>query len=117
MSYQEQNRSGIWVRGGGIQHQSFLNQLIIDLMREDLLPPFFMHGAHDQTRSSQLHSEAVVRPGGIAQLLAAVLIEVAVSRETELRGDRSPQIYNRLKYCERNQYLGNKWGYTGEPSG
>lgn len=48
-------------------------------MRQDLLLPFFMHGVHDQTRSSQLHREAVQRPGGIAQLLAAVLIEAAVS--------------------------------------
>lgn len=77
MSYSEQNRSGIWVRGGGFQHQSFLqaNQLIIDLMRQDLLPLFFLHGLHDQTRPSQLHSEVGLRPGGIAQLLAAVLIE------------------------------------------
>lgn len=81
MSYSQKNRNGIWVRGGGFQHQSFLqgNQLIIDLMRQDLLPPFFMHGVHDQTRSSQLHGEAVLRPGGIAQLLAAELIEAAVS--------------------------------------
>ncbi|TUR55455.1 Storkhead-box protein 1 [Bagarius yarrelli] len=37
---------------------------------------------HDQTRSFQLDSEAVLRPGGIAQLLAAALIEAAV------KGDR-----------------------------
>lgn len=50
----EQNRSGIWVKAGGFQHQSFLqgNQLITELMRLDLLPPFFMHGTHDQTRPS-----------------------------------------------------------------
>lgn len=38
-----------------------------------------MHVVHDQTRSSQLHGEAVLRPGGIAQPLAAELIEAAVS--------------------------------------
>lgn len=81
MSRSEQNRKGIWVRGGGFQHQSFLqvNQQIIDLMRQDLLPPFFLHGLHDQTRPSQLHSEAVLRPCGIAQFLAAALIEAAVN--------------------------------------
>lgn len=77
----EQNRSGIRIKAGGFQHQSFLqvNQLITELMRQDLLPPFFVHGVHDQTCPSQLHSEAVLRPGGIAQLMAAVLIETAVS--------------------------------------
>lgn len=75
------NRKGIWVRGGGFQHQSFLqlNKQIVDLMRQDLLPPFFLHGVHDQTRPSQLHREAGLRPRGIAQVLAAALIEAAVS--------------------------------------
>lgn len=40
-------------------------------MRQDLLPPFFMHGVHDQTRPSQLHSEAV--PGGIVKLVQVEL--------------------------------------------
>lgn len=65
--------------GGGFQHQSVLqvNQLITELMRLDLLLQFFMHGVHDQTRSSQLHSKAILRPGGIAQSL-----------ERELKKDR-----------------------------